>query len=95
MKKSKIVAGILIACGSICLGCGISRYFVETKVQQPAVLQDGVEDLGTGTVYVSPEEDTGVKSSDDADTKSDVKPDEASDESAESESEGGASNEED
>lgn len=72
MKRSRILAGILVFLGIACLTFGISRYFVETKVQQPAVLQKGVEDIGTGVIQASPEDaDDEGADADDAGSDSD------------------------
>lgn len=68
MKKSKVLAGLLIFLGVGCLVFGISRYFEDTKVQQPAVLQEGVEDLGTGMIQTEESDVVSEEASDDKDS---------------------------
>lgn len=94
MKKSRILAGVIVAFGITCLGFGVSRYLVETKVQQPAVLQEGVEDIGTGTMVVEPSdepEETMLDTEDGNETE--TEPSASSEDSKGDTSEGGAADE--
>lgn len=61
MKKTKLLSAILILFGIGCLAFGASRYLVETRIQQPVVNQEGVQNIGTGIVNVKTEEEPEAK----------------------------------